>query len=112
MGPRLLGHRRDEIGNLPLVGDVGRKGVGDSAVVPDGGDDLERPCVTVEAVYGNGQAIACETPGDGTAEPARATCHERDTLLVGRHARDHPSDTRARTTLSTWKAVYSIRRAV
>jgi hypothetical protein len=70
-GAEAAGHRRDEIGNLPLVGDVGREGVRDSAVVPDGGDDLERLCVTVEAVYGNGPAIACETPGDGTAEPAQ-----------------------------------------
>jgi hypothetical protein len=92
-GAEAAGHRRNEIGNASLVGDIGHENVCYSAVVSDGGDDLERLRLTLEAVDGHGQAIAGETPGDGTAEPARATCHERDALPVGTHTRDHPSIT-------------------
>jgi hypothetical protein len=36
MGPTPVGHRGHQVGDLPLVGDIGDEGVGQPAVVPDG----------------------------------------------------------------------------
>jgi hypothetical protein len=78
-GPRGVGHGRHQLDGLPPVRDVGREGLGDPTAVPDGGDDLERQRLVVEAVDGHGQAVATQPVGDGTAQPACAAGHEGDT---------------------------------
>jgi hypothetical protein len=79
-GAEAVGHSSDEIRDLPLVGDVGREGVGDPARIPDDRDDLERPRVTADIVDGHGQAVAGEAPRDGAAQPAGAARYEGDAL--------------------------------
>jgi hypothetical protein len=81
-------HATHELGHLPLVGDVGRERVGDSAVVADCGHDLERLRPTAAVVDGHGEPITAEPHRDRAAQPARASRHESDALLRRRHGRD------------------------
>jgi hypothetical protein len=53
-----VGHRRDETGDLPLVGDVAGERVGHPTVVADGADDIECESPTVHVIDRHSQTIA------------------------------------------------------
>ena len=76
-----IGHRGDELGDLPLVGDVGREGRSNPAGALDCVDDREHPRVIAQAVDGDREAIAGEPPSDRAAETPRAAGHKSNPLL-------------------------------
>ena len=89
-GAEPVGHCSHQLGDLPLVGDVGCEGVGDPAGVADGTDDLGQLPVAMQAVDGHGQAIAGQALGDDPAEPSGAAGDECDPILCRTHVRLSP----------------------
>jgi hypothetical protein len=82
-----IGYPCNEIGGLLLIGDIGCKGVGHAAVVSDRLGDFESLAVTVQTVHRHGQTVTRKPLGNRSAQPARASRHERDPLLRRTHGR-------------------------
>jgi hypothetical protein len=66
--PEPVVHRRDQLVHLRSIGDVCRQCVGRASVVPDRPHHLACFLVTVQAVHGDGKAVAGEPSRDRAAE--------------------------------------------
>jgi hypothetical protein len=87
---KAVGHRSHQLTNLRLISDIGREGLSEAAVVPDGAGHLKRSRLAADAIDSHRQTIARQAPGDGNTQAARAACDQRDAFPCRHHARSIP----------------------